>query len=223
MQDFYTQVKKVVDTSVKKKIFLKNKKDLSMLTKNDLTVQKKLVTLIKNFFPDIQQFICEENFNIKSFDKINFEKPFAVIDPIDGTENFFSGNEMFGTLISINSKSKKIDIIYLPNQKLMITRNNINNLCKKAKKNNKITLLSTKCLGNNFIGSQYRMYGSSAYSFYKFIVGEVNEFIYCEGAKIWDCFTGLRLVSLTNCKIKLKKKNWITKPSFKKEFKLKWI
>ena len=194
-----------------------------MLTKNDLTVQKKLVALIKNFFPDIQQFICEENFNIKSFNKINFEKPFAVIDPIDGTENFFSGNEMFGTLISVNSKSKKIDIIYLPNQKLMITRNNITNLFKKAKKNNKITLLSTKCLGNNFIGSQYRMYGSSAYSFYKFIVGEANEFIYCEGAKIWDCFTGLRLVSLTNCKIQIKKKNWMTKPSFKTEFKLKWI
>jgi len=223
MQNFYTQVKKTIDNSIEKKIFLKNKKDLSMLTKNDLTVQKKLVTLIKSFFPDVHQFICEENFNIKNFNKVNFEKPFAVIDPIDGTENFFSGNEMFGTLISINSKSKKIDIIYLPNQKLMITRDNIKGLFKKAKKNNKTTLLSTKCLGNNFNGSQYRMYGSSAYSFYKFIIGEVNEFIYCEGAKIWDCFTGLRLVNLTNCKIKMKKKNWLTKPSFITEFKLKWI
>ena len=108
MQNFYTQVKKTIDNSIEKKIFLKNKKDLSMLTKNDLTVQKKLVTLIKSFFPDVHQFICEENFNIKNFNKVNFEKPFAVIDPIDGTENFFSGNEMFGTLISINSKSKKI-------------------------------------------------------------------------------------------------------------------
>ena len=26
----------------------------------------------------------------------------------------------------------------------------------------------------------------ASYSFYKFIVGEVNEYIYCEGAKIWD-------------------------------------
>lgn len=223
MQDFYTQVKKIIDTSIKKKIFLKNKKDFSMLTKNDLAVQKKLVILIKNFFPDIHQFICEENFNIKSFDKVNFNKPFAVIDPIDGTENFFAGNEMFGSLISINSKSKKIDIIYLPNQKLMITRNNITNLFKKAKKNNKITLLSTKCLNGNFTGSQYRIYGSSAYSFYKFIVGEANEFIYCGGAKIWDCFTGLRLASLIDCKIKIKKNNWITKPTFKTEFKLKWI
>lgn len=194
-----------------------------MLTKNDLIIQKNLIALIKKFFPDINQFICEENFNINNFNKINFKKPFAIIDPIDGTENFFSGNEMFGTMISLNSKSKKIDIIYLPARKLMITRNNITSVFKKAKKNNKITLLSTKCLGKNFIGSQYRIYGSSSYSFYKFIIGEANEFIYCEGAKIWDCFTGLRLVSLIDCKIKTKNKIWINKPSFITEFKLKWV
>jgi len=67
MQNFYTQVKKTIDSSIKKKKFLKNKKDSSMLTKNDLTIQKKLIALIKNFFPDIDQFICEENFNIKNF------------------------------------------------------------------------------------------------------------------------------------------------------------
>ena len=71
-------------------------------------------------------------------------------------------------------------------------------------------------------GSNYRIYGSSAYSFYKFIVGEVNEFIYCDGAKIWDCFTGLRLASLLSCKIETKKKNFIINPKYKTEFKLKW-
>ncbi len=223
MQDFYIQVKKIIDASIKKKIFLKNKKDFSMLTKNDIIIQKKLITLVKNFFPDINQFLCEENFSIKNFDKINFNKSFAIIDPIDGTENFFSENGMFGTLISINSKFQKLDIIYLPTQKLMITRDNILTVFKKAKKNNRITLLSTKCLGKKFIGSQYRMYGSSAYSFYKFIIGEANEFIYCEGAKIWDYFTGLRLVDLIGCKIKTNNKNWITKPSFITKFKLKWV
>ena len=52
---------------------------------------------------------------------------------------------------------------------------------------------------------------------------DVNEFIYCEGAKIWDCFTGLRLTSLINCKIKIDKKQWIQNPTFRTEFKLKWI
>tara|TARA_B110000027_G_scaffold130143_1_gene152552 strand:- start:220 stop:894 length:675 start_codon:yes stop_codon:yes gene_type:complete len=223
MRNFYTKVKKIIDVSIKKKSFLKTKNDLSMLTKNDLVIQKKIIKLIKKFFPDVKQFICEENFNIKSFEKIDFQKPFAIIDPIDGTENFFTQNDMYGTFISINSKSSiKIDIIYIPNHKLMITRDNILNISNKAKKNNNITLLSTKCLTKKFKGSNYRMYGSSAYSFYKFIIGDVNEFIYCEGAKIWDCFTGLRLTSLLNCKTEIKVKKWIKKPTFKTEFTLKW-
>lgn len=223
MRNFYTKVKKIIDVSIKKKSFLKTKNDLSMLTKNDLVIQKKIIKLIKKFFPDVKQFICEENFNIKSFEKIDFQKPFAIIDPIDGTENFFTQNDMYGTFISINSKSSiKIDIIYIPNHKLMITRDNILNISNKAKKNNNITLLSTKCLTKKFKGSNYRMYGSSAYSFYKFIIGDVNEFIYCKGAKIWDCFTGLRLTSLLNCKTEIKVKKWIKKPTFKTEFTLKW-
>jgi len=223
MQSFYIQVKKVIDSSIKKKNFLKTKKDSSMLTKNDLVIQKKIINLIKKFFPEINQFICEENFSLKNFKKINFEKPFAIIDPIDGTENFFADNKMFGTLISINSNLKKIDLIYLPKSRKMITRRNILKVFKKPRKNNKISLLSTKCLGKNYRGSQYRMYGSSAYSFYKFIIGEANEYIYCEGAKIWDCFTGLRLSSLISCKVEIKNKHWMTEPKFKTKFKLKWI
>ena len=223
MKSFYTQVKKIIDKSVKKKNFLKIKKDLSMLTQNDLLIQKKIINLIKKFFPEIKQFICEENFSFKSFKKINFEKPYAIIDPIDGTENFFSDNGMFGSLISINSSKKKIDLIYLPKNKIMITRENILKISKKPKQNNKISLLSTKCLGKNFRGSQYRIYGSCAYSFFKFIIGEASEFVYCDGAKIWDCYTGLRLSSFLDCKIETKYKNWITKPKLKTEFRLKWI
>ena len=64
----------------------------------------------------------------------------------------------------------------------MITRENILKISNMANKQNKITLLSTKCLNKKYIGSTI-VYGSSAYSFYKFIIGEVNEYVYCEGQK----------------------------------------
>ena len=135
MRNFYTQIKNTIDLSLKNKKFLKTKQDHSMLTNNDLIIQKKIISLIKKFYPDVKQFICEENFSKKTFKKINFEYPYAVIDPIDGTENFFAESEMFGTLISINSKSKiKIDLVYLPKQNLMITRDNIKHIFRKAKK-----------------------------------------------------------------------------------------
>ena len=223
MRDFYTQLKKIIDHSIKDINYLEIKKDKSMLTKNDLIVQEKIINLIKKFFPDVRQFICEENFSLSKFKKIDFKKPFAVIDPIDGTENFYAENGMFGTLISINSKfSKKIDLIYLPVHKVLLTRDNISSINKKPKKNNNITILSTKCLKHNFKGSKYRIFGSTAFSFYKFITGEANEFIYCEGAKIWDCFTGLRLSKLINCKLIINNKNWKYKPKYKMKFKIKW-
>jgi fructose-1,6-bisphosphatase/inositol monophosphatase family enzyme len=102
MKDFYTQFKKTVDKSLKKVSYQNIKKDSSMLTKNDLIVQNRIILLIKKFFPEVKQFICEEKFNVKNFKKINFKEPFAIIDPIDGTENFFAENGMFGTLVSIN-------------------------------------------------------------------------------------------------------------------------
>ena len=104
----------------------------------------------------------------------------------------------------------------------MVTRDNILKVSNKPKRNNNISLLSTKCLNKNLKGSQYRMYGSSAYSFYKFIIGEANEFIYCEGAKIWDCFTGLRLAKLINCKLNTTNKNWLKNPKYKTKFRLTW-
>ena len=36
MQNFYTQVKKIIDDSVTKRTFLKTKKDFSMLRKQDM-------------------------------------------------------------------------------------------------------------------------------------------------------------------------------------------
>ena len=224
MKNFYTQLKKIIDHSIKDKNYLCLKKDNSMLTKNDVDIQDKIIFLIQKFFPDVKQFICEEKFNKSKFDEIDFNKSFAIIDPIDGTENFYAGNKMFGTLVSINSKlsKKKIDIIYIPLYNMLITRDNILSIYSKSSKKNQLTILSTKCLGHKFKGAKYRMYGSSAFSFYKFIVGEANEFIYCDGAKIWDYFTGLRLSKLINCKLNTNNKNWLLKPNYKLKFNLKW-
>jgi fructose-1,6-bisphosphatase/inositol monophosphatase family enzyme len=223
MKTFYTQVKKIVDNSLKNRIFKKKKKDNSMLTINDLKIQKEIINLIKKKFPEVKQFICEENFNINNYHNIDFKKPFAIIDPIDGTENFYAGNKMFGTLISMNlAYSKKVDLIYLPKKNLMITRENVKKIKLRAKKNNNLVLLSTKCLMHKYKGSQYRIFGSCAFSFYQFITGQANQFMYCDGAKVWDCFTGLRLANIINCKVITNNKRYMVQPKFKTKFILKW-
>ena len=223
MKNFYTQIKKTINQTTKNIQYLKKKSDASMLTKNDLSTQNKIIQIIQNNFPDVKQFICEENFKLKEFNKFDFKKPFAVIDPIDGTENFYNENGMFGTLISINSNlSGKIDLLYIPKKKILINRDNIFNYSKKPKKENNINLLSTKCLNKKISGSNHRMYGSSAFSFYELILGKANKFTYCDGAKIWDYYTGLRLLSLIGCNITKTKKNWKTKPNYKMNFIAQW-
>ena len=66
MKNFYINIKKILDNSSKKIKFKKNKNDSSMLTENDLIVQKKIINLIKKYFSDVDQFVCEENFSIKN-------------------------------------------------------------------------------------------------------------------------------------------------------------
>ena len=47
----------------------------------------------------------------------------------------------------------------------------------------------------------------------------------CNGAKIWDCYTGLSLCNKLGCKIKIKNSNikkWLKKPTFLTSFHLKW-
>lgn len=223
MRNFYIQIKNTIDKLIKKIVFAKQKKDYSILTKNDLLIQNNIIKIIKKNFSDVEQFICEENFKLKEFKKVDFTKPFAIIDPIDGTENLFAENGMFGCLISIYSKLKgNIDLIYIPKCNLLITRDNIKFLSKKPKKKNNISLLSTKCLNEKkIINPNFRIFGSSAFSFFQVITGKANEFVYCKGAKIWDCYTGLRLISLTKCNISINKK-WFQRPTFKTKFKIKW-
>ena len=132
---------------------------------------------------------------------------------------------MFGSLISVSSKKKgDFDIIYIPKLKKMITRDNIKKISTTPKIKNNISILSTKCLGKKkFKGSNFRIYGSSAFSFFQLILGKANKYIYCDGAKIWDCFTGLRLLKFMDCKLEKRTESWILKPSFKLKFIVKWL
>ena len=132
MKKFYTSILKINKKILKKKIFYKLKKDKSAVSNLDLELEKKISKSIRFFFPNIHQIISEESFKKKKLNKVDFKKPFAIFDPIDGTENFISGLDMFGQTISIRSFEKGyFDLIFLPKQNIMLTTENIS-----KKKNN---------------------------------------------------------------------------------------
>ena len=205
---------------------VRKKSDKSLVGKHDNEIQKKLKLKILKEYPEIKQFLMEEGFKKKNFNKINFKDSLAIIDPIDGTENYLSNNKFYGSVLSILNTKKNINFLLIPSENILINDKNIFKISKKPNKYNNLILASTKCLGKiNKINPNIRIFGSASYMFYLFIKGKCNELIYCNGAKIWDCYTGLSLCNKLGCKIKIKNSNikkWLKKPTFLTSFHLKW-
>jgi fructose-1,6-bisphosphatase/inositol monophosphatase family enzyme len=223
MKKFYNEIKNLNKIFIRKKIIAKYKEDNTLVTNLDILIEKKIKSLIASFFPDIKQIISEESFSLKNFKKINFNESFAIFDPIDGTENFASGLLMYGQMISIRSlKHGNIDIINIPSLNLFLHNKMIFNF-KKISKFNLISL-SSKSLRNNkkiFKNTDnYRVFGSSAYSFAMILEGKIEKIIYSQGAKIWDYYTGLALCNLAGLKIICDNKNWEEKPNFQMNYKV---
>ena len=221
MKKFCNSILEINKKILKKKIHYKYKKDKSAVSNLDLELEKEITKSIRFFFPDIDQIISEENFKNEKLNKLDFKKPFAIFDPIDGTENFISGLDMFGQTISIRSfKKGYFDLIFLPKQNIMLTTKNI--LKKKRKNFLKITSVSSKMIGHRSKNiknkDNYRIFGSLAFSFCALLLGKINKIDYSSKAKIWEYYTGLSLCKTAGFKIVCDNNRWYNNPKYKMKF-----
>ena len=93
---------KVLMKYFNKNVKAEKKSDNSPVTVADRESEKKIVSIIKKYFPD-HNFLCEE-FNYKKTDS-----PYKwIIDPLDGTRNFVRGNSIFGSFIALEKEGKII-------------------------------------------------------------------------------------------------------------------
>lgn len=191
--EFENQFISIVDSCIvgQYKSFIKD--DFSLVTDSDLQVESKLIKFIRDNFPSIS-IVSEENpsSHLESYELNN---RFAIIDPIDGTENYYFTKSNYGSVISVVYDDFVYHGIYIPSLKQIISSININNF---KFFNSSIKLLSTSCLGfklSQIEGSfqNYRILGSSSYMFYLLLRGEASSYYYCGNAKIWDYYTGICL------------------------------
>ena len=192
-KDFEKEFIKIINENISKKSKSSIKNDFSLVTDIDINVEKTLIKFIIKNFPDIQ-IISEENpkSHAKSY---NLQNKFAIIDPIDGTENYFFTNSNFGSVVSVVYDDFNYHGIYVPNLNQIVSSINIK---KYKNKNSSIKLLSTSCLGTDIIKiknsyQNYRILGSSSYMFFLLLNGSACSYDYCGKAKIWDYYTGLSL------------------------------
>lgn len=200
------------------------KKDNTPVTKADIFLEE----LIKDYLVlkyESLYFIGEESFESK--ETIFGDKEYvAVLDPIDGTENFTSGLVEWGVSFGLWKKGEfKEGFIYLPElgKKIISGEKNIEYT------NSRIIGLSSS-INEKFINSmipnqQYRIMGCAVYNIYNVISGKYKEFVNPVGARIWDVLPGMNIALNQGCKVYINDEIFDSTvlPNPSKEYKIRII
>lgn len=167
------------------------KNDNSLVTNCDIQIEKEIILYLKSNFKGIN-VISEEN-TLSHDTSYILKNRFAIVDPIDGTENFYFLDNIYGSAISVIYDNLKYHLIFIPSENKKISTLSIK---PNIINNSKIKLFSTSCLNqikHNYDKQSCRIFGSSTYMFYSLLSGNAKSYEYCDGAKIWDYYTGLSL------------------------------
>jgi len=167
------------------------KNDNSLVTNCDIQIEKEIILYLKSNFKGIN-VISEEN-TLSHDTSYILKNRFAIVDPIDGTENFYFLENIYGSAISVIYDNLKYHLIFIPSENKKISTLSIK---PNIINNSKIKLFSTSCLNqikHNYDKQSCRIFGSSTYMFYSLLSGNAKSYEYCDGAKIWDYYTGLSL------------------------------
>lgn len=230
MKQLSIKIKEIIDCQIDNYKLISKidyKDDGSIVTDTDKEIQKRVLGLLKNELPEVKHIVAEEsNVNYKNNTTFDLSDDYIILDPLDGTENFAMGIPIYGFALSVKSNNKYLDMIYIPSINASITNNNILKTKYTINKYNNIELLSTKCLSKGFCKvDNLRVLGSSAYMFYSLLTGRARKYTYCKGAKIWDCYTGIRLAKYRGLEINIKGRSvtdWLSMPTYLTEFEIKW-
>jgi myo-inositol-1(or 4)-monophosphatase len=179
-----------LDLLQSKRGVIKIKTDDSPLTDADLLIEGILKSELKTAIKDLV-VISEESFNFDFFPiKDSY---YAIVDPLDGTENFSAGLPLWGVSVSIwKYPNHLFSILMLPELKKYL-------MTGDALKYHKSRIIGfSSSLDYEIINSidpykENRIYGCSVFNTYNVISGSFSEFRNYKGAYIWDLIAGINL------------------------------
>lgn len=199
----------------------RQKADRTWVTAIDLAIEKRLKAELLGRFPTLVHVGEEEESSHR--EEYDFTGDYLVIDPIDGTENFIAGTGLFGTLLSMRVGSDELHLIYLPERNTLLTNHTLD---PATELRSDICVMSTRCCRQTWQETDsLRVMGSSAVMFAMLLQGQASRFVYCQGAKIWDCYTGIRLAAQLGLAIDLEGTDLATfeqRPRHRTAFELRW-
>jgi len=192
-------IKEYLDEIISMRFSISYKEDNSPVTEAD----KRLENLIGDYLHSKilkLTFIGEESFD---FNIISAKDYVAVLDPIDGTENFCSGLKEWGVSLGIWHHGKhQGSLLMLPElNETMITGQKIQKI------QSRITGFSSSFNEEIVEGIrnsvEYRVTGCAVYNLFNVIRGSFTRFVNPKGAYVWDLLPGVMLALEHNCDVLL--------------------
>lgn len=173
------------------------KGDDTPVTAADTLVQSELESYLRGQFAELT-FVGEE-------DEAGWDQEptgwVAVVDPIDGTENFASSLREWGTAVAIFKDGAHAgSMITLPELGTRIITGD-----ELTYGNSRITAfgsgISEELVGQIAQTPQSRVFGAAVYNLYNVITGRVRRFVNPVGAYSWDLLAGLQLALEHGCSV----------------------
>lgn len=178
--------------------FVEYKSDGSPVTQADKWLEDNVHKWLLERCPGLQ-FIGEETFDANQWTEQN--GVLAVLDPIDGTENFCSGLKEWGVSLGLWSEGQHLgSLLMLPELgESLITGD------KPQKLNSRITGFSSSYHSAIAAGIaeavEYRVTGCAVYNLYNVTRGAFSRFINPKGAYVWDLLPGIMLALEHGCEV----------------------
>lgn len=173
------------------------KSDGSPVTAADIYMEKLLTLFLSERIPGVQ-IIGEETWKHGS----DYEGAWcAVLDPIDGTENFCSGLKEWGVSLSVWQHNSHVgSILMMPELNEVMFTGEIPLISRS-----RITGFSSSYHPD--IGAELadvpegRITGCAVYNLYNVIRGAFTRFVNPKGARTWDLLAGVSLAREAGCDV----------------------
>jgi myo-inositol-1(or 4)-monophosphatase len=173
------------------------KPDGSPVTSADLLVERLVQEYVAARIPDLQ-FVSEESYGQQVPPA---GAHYALLDPIDGTENFCSGLKEWGVAFSLWREKQHLgSMLMLPElgERLM-TGDRIRTF--RSRIQGFSSSMSDVILEQMRGADEARMFGCATYNLYNVIRGAFHQFSNPKGAYAWDLVPGLMLALEHKCQV----------------------
>lgn len=180
------------------------KPDGSPVTAADVFLEQEIAALLRRELPGLR-FVGEESWIPQALPDGEWV---AVLDPIDGTENFCSGLKEWGTSLSIwQGQIHRGSMLLMPELNEVAMSGNIPRVPQSR-------IVGFSSSYNDEIGRgvaenpEARIMGCAVYNLFNVIRGAYSRFVNPKGAYNWDLLGGVALAREAGCDVKIDGKEY---------------